>query len=150
MGSRTFLMPSLPALLSQQYYLWLSLIPLVTFQTSSLPPCLTELFKPEYVDLNYAELLTLTTDHIITVTEDEARSVEVQTQSQSNSRLWFRMRTGRITGSGFKSSCHTNPAQPTTSLIMAICHPELTKFRSVATSWGCEHEKIACEIKDSQ
>ena len=26
---------------------------------------------------------------------------------------------------------------------MAICHPELTKFRSVATSWGCEHEKMA-------
>ena len=115
----------------------------------SLPPCLTELFKPEYAYLNYAELLNLASDHIITITEDEARHVEVQTRSQSSSRLWFQVRTGRITASRFKSSCCTNPAQPSISLILAICHPEMAKFRSVATSWGCQHEKKALSKYES-
>ncbi len=53
------------------------------------------------------------------------------------------MRAGKITVSRLKNVCCTNPAQPSISLIMAICHPELAKFRSVATSWGCEHEKTA-------
>lgn len=39
-------------------------------------------------------------------------SVESKTRLQSNSRLWFRMRTGRIMASRFKSACRTNPAQP--------------------------------------
>ena len=26
---------------------------------------------------------------------------------------------------------------------MAICHPEMTKFKNVATTWGCEHEATA-------
>ena len=26
---------------------------------------------------------------------------------------------------------------------MAICHPETTKFKSTAATWGCEHEETA-------
>ena len=26
---------------------------------------------------------------------------------------------------------------------MAICHPEMAKFKSAATCWGCEHENVA-------
>ena len=53
------------------------------------------------------------------------------------------MRTGRITASRFKSASRTNPASPSISLIMAVCHPEINKFKNAATHWGCEHEKTA-------
>ena len=53
------------------------------------------------------------------------------------------MRAGRITASRLKAACRTNPAQPSISLIMAVCHPEMSKFKTVATNWGCEHEKVA-------
>ena len=104
---------------------------------------LSELFKAEYLDLNYGQLLQVAAECNVSVTEDEARCVEMETRAQANSRLWFRMRTGRITASRFKSACRTNPALPSLSLIISICHPEMTRFKSSATSWGCEHEKVA-------
>lgn len=70
--------------------------------------------------------------------------VEEKTRDQARSRLWFRMRSGRITASRFKCACCTNPASPSLSLIMAICHPETTKFKTTATCWGCGHESTAC------
>lgn len=48
-----------------------------------------------------------------------------------------------MTASKFKLACHTNPNQPSTILIMSICHPELAKFSTEATKWGCCHEKTA-------
>ena len=55
------------------------------------------------------------------------------------------MRTGRITASRFKAACNTNPACPAKSLIFAICYPEMAKFRSKQTTWGCNDETIARE-----
>ena len=133
--------PSKPAILSLIEPHSSRYIP--TSRDGSLPVCLSELFMPEYQKLNYGELLKIASEKMITVTEAEAKQVETKTRTQSNSRLWFRMRTGRTTASRFKSACHTNLAQPSVSLIMGICHPEMAKFRSLATSWGCEHEKIA-------
>ena len=26
---------------------------------------------------------------------------------------------------------------------MSVCHPELSKFSTTATQWGCEHEQVA-------
>lgn len=110
---------------------------------NSLPQCLSELFKPEYLKLNYSELVKLATECTLTVTVNEAKAVEEKTRSQTISRLWFRMRTGRVTASRLKSVCRTNPALPSQSLIMAICNPEMAKFKSAATNWGCDHEKTA-------
>ena len=42
-----------------------------------------------------------------------------------------------------KSVCHTDPAQPALGLIRRICNPEAVQFTTVATRWGCNHEKIA-------
>ncbi len=69
--------------------------------------------------------------------------VEFKTKEQAQSKLWYQMRAGRITVSHFKSACQTNSAQPSISLIIAICHPEMSKFKSVVTNWECEHEKVA-------
>ena len=69
--------------------------------------------------------------------------MEEKTREQASSRLWFRMRTGRITASKFKNACHTDSARPSHSLIMSICHPEIARFNTEATKWGCHHEKTA-------
>lgn len=53
------------------------------------------------------------------------------------------MRSGRITASRLKAVCSNDPAYPSMSLIMSICYPELSQFRSSATTWGCEHESEA-------
>ena len=53
------------------------------------------------------------------------------------------MRAGRITASRFKAACHTDHSNPSISLIMNICHPELSKFKNLAACWGCEHELTA-------
>lgn len=95
---------------------------------SGLPMCLSELYKPEYAELNFGELITLAKSYSVSITEEQALLVESKTRLQSNSRLWLRMRTGRVTASRFKAVCRTNLAQPSLSLIMALCHPEIAKF----------------------
>ena len=106
-----------------------------------LPVCMSEIQKPEYLQYSYGELLKVAEQCTITITPQQAQTVESKTRLQSKSSLWFRMRCGRITASKFKSAAHTDPASPSLSLIMSVCHPELAKFKTVATTWGREHEK---------
>ena len=35
----------------------------------------------------------------------------------------------------------TDTAMPSISMILSICHPEMSHFKSAATAYGCEHEK---------
>lgn len=79
----------------------------------------------------------------VTVSEEQAKLVESNTRLQAKSALWFRMRSGRITASHFKSASHTSSASPLISLIMSICHPEISRFLTAATHWGCDHEQVA-------
>lgn len=104
--------------------------------------CLSTLYKPEYLSLNYHELLKFCEECDIAISESQIKAVEENTREQSNSKVWFSMRTGRITASRFKAASHTNPLSPSISLIMNICYPEL---KTVATKWGCDHENIARE-----
>lgn len=46
----------------------------------------------------------------------------------------------------FKSACCTDPANPSKSLIMSVCYPEVYRFCNEATKWGCHHEQLALEI----
>lgn len=75
----------------------------------------------------------------VSVSHDQAVAAERNTRDQAGSRLWFHMRTGRVTASRFKSACRTDPANPSVSLIMNICHPEVFRFQTAATEWGCQH-----------
>ena len=51
-------------------------------------------------------------------------------------------RAGRITASYFKTAVHTisNPSQ---SFIKQICYPQNYKFKTQATQWGIDHERLA-------
>ena len=109
----------------------------------NLPPCLSELYRPEYRFKNYKELLEESAACNISVSQQQAKEVEVHTKSQSKSHQWFSMRTGIITASRFKAASRTDPASPSVILIMSICHPELYRFKTAATCWGCVHEKTA-------
>ena len=59
--------------------------------------------------------------------------------------MWHDQPAGRITASILKAACHTDPGQPSLSLIKAICYPHSVKFSTSATKWGCEHEKAALQ-----
>ena len=109
----------------------------------SLPICLSTLYNAEWLHSNYSELKKNGEKIEIAVTQDEVDRAEFLTRSQAQSRLWLRMRAGRITSSRFKAACHTDHSNPSISLIMSICHPELSKFKNLATCWGCEHELTA-------
>ena len=107
-----------------------------------LPPVLpTTLFDSEKLTMNYFDLLKAAAEVEVIVTDEQCVAVEVNTREQGNSSLWFQMRSGRISASKFKAVCHTDPAMPAISLIMSICHPELSRFKTTATTYGCEHEK---------
>ena len=112
---------------------------------------LTNLRDESAFSLNFAELLTLyqEIEKTINVTEHQAKQVEKVTQSQADSKIWFHFRAGRITASKMKAACHTNPAQPSQSLVKSICYPDAHSF-SAATNWGCSHEKQALECFQSK
>ena len=109
----------------------------------NLPLCLSQLYKPEKRFMNYGELLKICETCDINISEQQVEAVELSTKSQSKSPLWVNMRTGRITASRFKAASHTSPASPSISLIMSICHPEISTFKTAATCWGCDHEQVA-------
>ena len=109
----------------------------------NLPLCLSELYEAKYLCMNYGDLLKESESREVSISEEQAKLVESKTRSQSKSPLWFRMRTGRVTASRFKSASHTNPSSPALSLIMSICHPEVRRFQTTAMCWGCEHEEVA-------
>ena len=75
-----------------------------------------------------------------------ALAVEKETRKQYGCKLWFTYRAGRITASRMKAACHTDPNNPSKSLIKAICYPEAYRFVSSATAWGCSHEKSARDM----
>ena len=110
-----------------------------------LPAVLSNLFDNSLADADYPTLLQKAEEAFeqLEVTKKQQELVEEKTRGQASCRLWFRMRTGRITASKFKSACHTDPACPSHSLIMSICHPEIARFNTEATKWGCHHEQTA-------
>ena len=104
------------------------------------------MYKKDYLSLGYRSLLQLANQTNVCLTADQAKAVESKTRDQAKSRIWFRMRAGRITASKFKSACCTDPANPSKSLIMSVCYPEVYRFCNEATKWGCHHEQLALEI----
>ena len=110
---------------------------------SSFPPVLTSLYDPECCKLTYAELLKKGSEIQLSITQEQANSVEKATRMQSDCKQWFQFRSGRTTASKMKSVCRTNPDQPSKSLIQSVCYPESIKFSTEATRWGCSHEDAA-------
>ena len=93
--------------------------------------CLSLLYTPKNLHLNYNELFEKGTQVNISITPEETALVESKTRGQAASCLRFRMHTGRITASQFKSACcHRSGI----TFIMSICHRETVKFKTSATA----------------
>ena len=86
----------------------------------------------------------------ISISEQQASRVEENTRQQSNSKVWFEQRSGRVTASKLHSILHTELSNPSVSLIKLICYPQNIKFSSDACSCGCKHKdeakSIYCDI----
>ena len=103
--------------------------------SARLPPLLSDLYKPEYLQMPYHCLLNACEDvfKMLHVTEQQAVNLEKETRAQSKSKLWFRHRAGRVTASRFKSVLSTDLARPSQSLVKSICYPESYRFSVCAT-----------------
>ena len=112
-----------------------------------LPPVLSTHFDKDLSTAEYDTVMSVCEQKfsIYDINTKKQVAVEERTHKQANSRLWFKMRTGRVTASKFKSACVTDPLKPSDSLIMSICHPELVKFTNEAPKWGCNHDATAKE-----
>ena len=71
-----------------------------------LPVVLSSLFDNSLADADYPTLLKKSEEafELLQVTKKQQELVEEKTREQASSRLWFRMRTGRITASKFKNA----------------------------------------------
>ncbi|XP_038045309.1 uncharacterized protein LOC119719909 [Patiria miniata] len=119
-------------------------------QKKEFPVILTDLADPKNFHMNYTDLLRKCNEINITVSAEASKNVKAETRDQSKSKMWFRYRAGRVTSSRLGAVCKTNPAMPAMSLIKCICYPDILKFSSQATRWGCCHEKEAIEIYTAQ
>uniref|UniRef100_A0A8C5ELC2 YqaJ viral recombinase domain-containing protein n=1 Tax=Gouania willdenowi TaxID=441366 RepID=A0A8C5ELC2_GOUWI len=108
----------------------------------NVPPVLSELRNDEAVHMDYSDILSMCKDVEISVSEEQAKAVEAATRDQASSKLWFQFPAA----SKMKTTCCTEPTQPAQSFIKSVCYPESYKFTSKATTWGCNHEKFACDM----
>ena len=108
-----------------------------------LPIRLQCIFNPAHLDKDYDQLVTLANNFSMhTVTQEMLEHLTKVICDQAKSKQWFRFRAGRITASHFKQVVCTNPDQPSISLLKGVCYPEMNKFTTTATEWGCQHEKF--------
>ena len=112
----------------------------------TFPQPLPLLYRSEYLDMEYHMLLRVCESTEINTTDEMAVAIKSEMRNQSNSKLWFRYRAGRVTASRMKAECHTNATDPSQSLLKSICYPESFCFTSQQTTWGCKHQKSARDL----
>jgi len=113
-------------------------------ETGVLPPTLSTLFKNEFLQLSYPELLKECEESFlsITVTQQQAKNLEEATRTQADSKTWFRYRAGRVTASKFKAAARTNKSSPSQSLIRAICYLKATNLHQKLHSGVASMKKM--------
>lgn len=106
-------------------------------------PTISDLFDKKYLDVEYHDLLEACSNINIQITVEERKLIEEGTRNQSQGSSFYHFRAGRVGASISKAASHTNPAQPSQSLIKTICYSDIFKFSNAATEYGCKHESIA-------
>ncbi|XP_072028778.1 uncharacterized protein [Amphiura filiformis] len=108
----------------------------------NLPGRLDKLYDIQQETQSYHQILGKCEDFVktFTVTERQSSRVEELTRKQSESKLWYGFRAGRITASKLKQVCHSDPRIPAKSLINTICYPDKHKFSTAATRHGIDNE----------
>ena len=135
-----------PILLS--FFLELNESCLPKYISGALPHPLTSLYDEATLTLSFPDLLTKCDEiyNSVSLSVQQASRVEEDTQQQSNSKVWFEQRAGRVTASKLHSALHTQLSNPSVSLIKSICYPQKVKFLSDTCAYGCKHEDEARSI----
>ncbi|KAH9373827.1 hypothetical protein HPB48_007451 [Haemaphysalis longicornis] len=77
------------------------------------------------------------------ISQEMVQHVESSTREQSKCTMRYAYRAGRITASVMKSVRCTSIKTPSISLLKKICHPEMHKFSTPATTSGLDYEADA-------
>ena len=113
-----------------------------------LPPTLTSLEKPKYAGMTEEELKAACREVFATgivVTREEAAYLEESTRLQSQSLLWFKHRTGRITASKFLAFKRASLCSPPSSLVKQVMERSAISSHVPALRWGIDNEDVARE-----
>ena len=96
-----------------------------------LPKPLTCLFNPDMLEVTELSGFSDECDKVFSsleISKEQCEAVEEATRTQSQSKLWYMFRAGRITASKFRNSVLANLCKPPASLIKQICYPESHRF----------------------
>ncbi|XP_022807132.1 uncharacterized protein LOC111344187 isoform X1 [Stylophora pistillata] len=110
---------------------------------------LSDLFDPKFLQLNYIDLLKECYKVEVSISLEEVALIERETVEQTKSNAFYRYRACRIGASKSRAASHTDPSQPSQSLIKSICYPHLFCFSTAATIHGCKHEQTAIEAYET-
>ena len=69
------------------------------------------------------------------VSNQQAEAIEMLTRAQSKSELWNSFRLGRITASVVKSVITTSIDNPSKTVVLKICYPNINSFSTPATKY---------------
>ena len=118
-------------------------------KTRGIKP-ITNLFDENYLHMNYANLLREGQKIHLRLSDAEIELVERETLNPARESSFYWHRAGRIGAFQSKAASHTDPSQPSQSLIKAICYPNVFKFSTAATMDGCKHELLAIKEYEKQ
>jgi hypothetical protein len=79
----------------------------------------------------------------LVLSSEECAYVEECTRLQSQSRLWFEQRVGRITASKFAAVAHASLDPPPTYLVKQLIERNRSLGHIPAIEWGVDHEDVA-------
>lgn len=102
-----------------------------------------DLYEKKYLDLSYPDLLQECYKVDLKLSDKEIKAIERDTVDQGKGGAFFRHRAGRIGASKCRAASHTDPSQPSQSLIKSICYPSIFRFSTAATKHGCKQEVLA-------
>ena len=97
---------------------------------------ISDLFDEKYLDLNYIDLLKECNAVQLHLSDTDIRMIEKDTTNQARGNSFCRHRASRIGTSRSRATSHTDPSQPSQSLIKAICYPNVFRFSTAATRHG--------------
>lgn len=102
-----------------------------------LPSPLSKIFSSQSRGKPLSVLLKVSEDLFskYSVSNQQAEAIEILTRAQSKSELWNAFRIGRITASVVKSVITTSIANPTKSVLLKICYPNINSVNTPATKY---------------
>ena len=112
-------------------------------------PTLPDLYNHDNLKLSYPELLEKCGEVRVPLSDSDIDLVEHDTREQSHGAAFFKHRAGRVGASTSYSVAHTNPAQPSISLINNICYPQLFRAKSKAINHVIKNESKAIDAYKS-